>query len=80
MRAVLKGSDDSRLRDFMKAKLDAIAAAADASLASGEPGVEVDIDTGRNRLRGVAVTATAEAMVAEATDRVLTRSLDAGRG
>lgn len=34
---------------------------------------------GRNRARATVVTASYEAMLAEATDRALTRAIDAGR-
>jgi hypothetical protein len=43
------------------------------------PGFESDSEIGRNRARASVWTATLEAMVAEATDRALTRSIDAGR-
>ena len=43
------------------------------------PGHRVDSGVGRNRARAVVVTDTPEAMRAEATERRLTKSLDAGR-
>jgi hypothetical protein len=42
-------------------------------------GFESDSDVGQNRARAAVWTGTIEAMVAEATDRALTRSIDAGR-
>lgn len=47
--------------------------------AAGE-GFEASAKLGPNRARASVVTATAEAMLAEAEDRALTRALDAGRG
>ncbi len=44
------------------------------------PGMEVRTDVGRNRARAAVVTADVDAMLAEATDRKLTRAIDAGRG
>jgi hypothetical protein len=62
----------------LRRRAEQIAAAANA--ASGlDAGFVVDNDVGKNRARSVVVTATADAMVAEATDRTLTRSFDAGR-
>jgi cytochrome c556 len=46
--------------------------------AAGE-GFEADSETGTNRARATVWTDTFEAMRAEATDRALTRSIDAGR-
>lgn len=46
---------------------------------SAGAGVEAEASTGSNRVRAAAFTATFEAMHAEATDRSLTRALDAGR-
>lgn len=43
------------------------------------PGNEADVTVGRNRARAGIVTATADAMVAEASHRTLTSALDAGR-
>lgn len=43
------------------------------------PGFEADTYVGRNRARGGVITATAEAMAAEARDHVLLRALDAAR-
>lgn len=62
----------------LKRRADAIAAAAN-SAAGLDDGFVVDVEVGRNRARAVIVTATADAMVAEATNRTLTKSFDAGR-
>ncbi len=42
-------------------------------------GMSVDSEVGRTRARAWVWTDTPEAMIAEATDRRLTRSIDAGR-
>lgn len=42
-------------------------------------GMEVEATTGRNRARVSVRTATTEAILAEAKERTLTKSLDAGR-
>lgn len=42
-------------------------------------GFDADSEIGKNRARATVWTASIEAMVAEATDRKLTRSIDAGR-
>jgi hypothetical protein len=44
------------------------------------PGMETRSDKGGTRVRAAVVTATFEAMYAEATNRTLTRAIDAGRG
>lgn len=62
----------------LKRRADAIAAAANAA-AGLDGGFVVDNDIGSTRARSVVVTATADAMVAEATDQVLTRAIDHGR-
>lgn len=43
------------------------------------PGMEADTFVGRNRCRASVITATPEAMEAEARDHALTRALDAAR-
>ncbi len=62
---------DGVLRD-LRARAERIAAVA------GE-GMAVDSDVGRTRARAWVWTDTPEAMVAEATNRKLTRAIDAGR-
>lgn len=52
---------------------------ADAAGGTGA-GFESDSDVGRTRARGWAWTDTPAAMRAEATNRTLTTSIDAGRG
>lgn len=47
--------------------------------AAGE-GVEADTRMGSTRPRALVTTETFEAMYAEATERTLTRAIDAGRG
>lgn len=61
------------VRALLKAKADRIAAAAG-------PGMEATSWTGRTRARASVITATAKARKAEATNRSLTKALDAGRG
>lgn len=56
----------------------AIAATADG-IASDPGGHHADSVIGRNRARAAVATVTAKAREAEAKDRALTRSLDAGR-
>lgn len=77
VRELLRGAP---VQADLKARADRIAAAANADLTSGDTGFVVDVDIGKNRARAVVVTATPEAMNAEATSRTLTRSIDAGRG
>lgn len=50
-----------------------------ARAAGGEPDFTVNASTGRNRARVHVVTETARARRLEARDRILSRSLDAGR-
>ena len=47
--------------------------------AAAGPGHEVSVVVGRTRARASVATATAESRRAEATDRTLTRAIDAGR-
>lgn len=67
--ALLKSSE---VQDDLERRARAIADAA------GE-GMEVDVRVGQTRARASVRTATYEAMLAEAQDKVLTRALDAGR-
>lgn len=60
------------VRKDLRARADRIAAAAG-------PGHIADDETGRNRARAAVITATAEAMLSEATNHTLTRAIDAGR-
>jgi hypothetical protein len=69
-RAILKSGE---VQAFLKAKADRIAAAAGA-------GFESSSMVGPNRARASVITATAKARRAEATNRSLTRAIDAGRG
>jgi hypothetical protein len=48
--------------------------------AAGGDGMEVGSRIGKTRARASVITATREARLAEATDRALTKALDAGRG
>lgn len=52
---------------------------AESIAAAAGPGHAVETEVGANRARAAVVTETIDAMVAEATSRNLTRSLDAGR-
>lgn len=52
---------------------------AGAIAAAAGPGNEVESEVGRARARAAVVTETFEAKHKEATDRSLTRALDAGR-
>lgn len=69
VRALLRGPE---VQAELKKRADRIAAAAG-------PGHDVDIYVGRNRARADVATETFAAMRAEATERRLSRSLDAGR-
>jgi hypothetical protein len=69
IRALLKSE---AVRADLERRAENIAAAAG-------PGHIVDSQIGRNRARAAVITSTAEAMRAEATDRNLTRAIDAGR-
>lgn len=51
-----------------------------AIAAAAGSGMEVDSEIGRNRARASVRTATNAAMRREATERALTRAIDAGRG
>lgn len=50
-----------------------------AEAAGGEPDFAVISEPSKSRARVVVITATPAAKIAEATDRSLTRALDAGR-
>lgn len=63
--------------DAVKADLEARARRIASAAGSGH---RVEVDTGRNRARAAVITDTMGARRAEARDRSLTRSLDAGRG
>ncbi len=63
----------TEMQNDLKRRAGRIAAAA------GE-GHRVEVGTTRKRARAVVITETFEAMRAEATDRSLSRSIDAGRG
>lgn len=52
---------------------------AKAIAAEAGPGMEVDVRVGKTRARASVRTADFEAIRAEATDKVLTRAIDAGR-
>lgn len=60
-------------------RADAIGAAANAATEEGE-GFEVRKSINKTRARASIITVTAEAMLAQQTDHVLERALDAGRG
>lgn len=73
IRRLLRGEGDySGVRKDLEDRGDRVAAAA------GE-GMEAETTVGRNRVRVSVRTATHEAVVAEATDRSLSRGLDAAR-
>jgi tRNA A37 threonylcarbamoyltransferase TsaD len=61
------------VRALLQAKADRIAAAAG-------PGMVASSRVGKTRARASVITDTFKAMRAEATDRALTRAIDAGRG
>jgi hypothetical protein len=68
----------SEVLDDLGRRAEAIEAAANS--AAGEPGAfEWDVDVGATRARASVRTASIEGMIAEARDRALTRSIDAGR-
>lgn len=72
IRAFLQGPEvQNELRD----RAEAIAAAA-----GSDEDFEVEVRVGATRARASVRTASYAGMRAEATDRVLTRALDAGRG
>lgn len=73
--------DSKAVRDLLRSdevKADLERRARAIAAAAGE-GFEVDSDVGPARARASVRSATLEAHVAEATDRALTRAIDAGR-
>jgi hypothetical protein len=70
IQAVLKSAE---VQEMLNARAARIAAAAGA-------GMEVSSRVGKTRARASVITATRAARLAEATDRSLTRAIDAGRG
>lgn len=52
---------------------------AEAIAAAAGPGMEVRTSVGPNRARAVVITGDGDAIRAEATDKALTRAIDAGR-
>jgi hypothetical protein len=69
------------VRDLLKSaelRADLDARARRIAAAAG-PGFEAQPSAGPARARAVVITATDEARAAEATDRALTRAIDAGR-
>jgi hypothetical protein len=69
------------IRDLLRSnEAEALVRASAARIATAAgPGHESDSSVGRNRARATVWTDTIEAIVAEAYDHKLTRSLDAGR-
>jgi hypothetical protein len=73
--------DPQGIRDLLRSQevlRDLERRARNIASAAGE-GMEVDAEIGKNRARASVRTATLEARIAEASDRTLTKSLDAGR-
>ena len=58
----------------------AVSAAAHRIASAAGPGMETRSDSSGTRVRAAVVTATFQAMHAEATRRALTRAIGAGRG
>lgn len=69
VKALLKSQE---VQNMLQQRVNKIAAAAG-------PGMQASVRVGRTRARGSVITATQEAREAEANDRMLTKSLDAGR-
>lgn len=76
--AVPELEKNAQIQAELKSRAEAAARAA-ATAAGLSDGFVVDVGVGPNRAYARVVTATADAMVAEAKDRVLTRSIDAAR-
>lgn len=76
--AVIELLKSPRVQAELKARADRIASTANAE-AGLSNGFLSEVGTGKTRARARVFTATADAMVAEARDRTLTRSFDAGR-
>lgn len=74
-----KGFDQFRKQPALTDDLDARGHRI-AARAGGEPDFMVESEPNASRARTVVFTATVDAMRAEATERALTNSLDAGRG
>lgn len=71
---ILRGEGEyGGVRAELERRAQAIAAAA------GE-GMEASVEIGANRVHASVITATPDAMIAEAADRALSRALEAGRG
>lgn len=73
VRALLRSSE---IQDDLGRRAQAIENAANATVPGG---FEWDTDVGPNRARASVRTVSREGMTAEAKDRTLTRSIDAGR-
>ena len=59
---------------------DDLVARANRIASAAGPGMQVRTEIGPNRARAAVITGTTRAVIAEATDRALTRSITAGRG
>jgi len=70
IQSILKSDE---VQELLRTKADRIAAAA------GD-GFEASSRVGKTRARASVITVTRAARLAEATDRALTRAIDAGRG
>lgn len=77
-RAVEQILKSPEIQNDLKRRADRIAAAANANAGLSD-GFLSAINVGATRARAAVFTATAEAMIAEATKRSLTSAIDAGR-
>jgi len=77
-RIVLKAGGARELRRHPKIEADLLARAKRIAAAAGD-GHEASSQVGVNRARASVITVSFPAMVREARDRTLTRSIDAGR-